>query len=95
MKSRVINSRNFDFNFQDKLFTGYTSKLKPSLFYGNKKIESVSINDEAMSDKELLEDMLIVELHPPSKRFCIEDVPLIACQVAVVTQNVGSVQIQH
>lgn len=39
MKSRVINSRNFDFNFQDRLFTGYTSKLKPSLFYGNKKIE--------------------------------------------------------
>lgn len=28
--------------------------------YGNKKIESVSIKEEAMEDKEMLEDMILI-----------------------------------
>ena len=39
MKSRVINTKNFEWNKENKQFIGYTSKLKPSLFYGNKERE--------------------------------------------------------
>ena len=37
MKSRVINTKHFE--QQNNQYIGYTSKLKPSLFYGNKEIE--------------------------------------------------------
>ena len=43
----------------EKIFEG-SSPLVTVKAYGNKKIESVSINDEAMSDKEMLEDMLLI-----------------------------------
>jgi len=39
MKSRVINTKNFTWDKEHKQFIGYTSKLKPSLFYGNKEKE--------------------------------------------------------
>lgn len=37
MKSRVINTKHFEESPNG--YIGYTSKLKPSLFYGNKDIE--------------------------------------------------------
>ena len=43
----------------ETIFEG-SSPLVTVKAYGNKKIESVSINDEAMSDKEMLEDMLLI-----------------------------------
>lgn len=36
------------------------SELVTIKAYGNKKIESINIKDEAMEDKELLEDMLLI-----------------------------------
>ena len=46
-------------SIDETLFEG-SSPLVTVKAYGNKKIESVSINDEAMSDKEMLEDMLLI-----------------------------------
>ena len=43
----------------ETIFEG-SSTLVTVKAYGNKKIESVSINVEAMSDKEMLEDMLLI-----------------------------------
>ena len=43
----------------ETIFEG-SSPLVTVKAYGNKKIESVSINDEAMADKEMLEDMLLI-----------------------------------
>ena len=39
MKSRVINTKHFDCHEHNKQYVGYTSKLKPALFYGNKELE--------------------------------------------------------
>lgn len=43
MKSRVINSKHFHKHFigDITLYVGYTSELKPSLFYGNTEKENV------------------------------------------------------
>ena len=43
----------------ETLFEG-VSALVTVKAYGNRKIESVEIKDEAMEDKEMLEDMLLI-----------------------------------
>ena len=43
----------------EKLFEG-VSALVTVKAYGNRKIESVEIKDEAMEDKEMLQDMLLI-----------------------------------
>lgn len=43
----------------ETLFEG-NSELVIIKAYGNRNIESVSIKDEAMEDKEMLEDMLLI-----------------------------------
>ena len=43
----------------ETLFDG-VSALVTVKAYGNRKIESVEIKDEAMEDKEMLQDMLLI-----------------------------------
>lgn len=43
----------------ETVFEG-NSELVTIKAYGNKQIESINIKDEAMEDKELLEDMLLI-----------------------------------
>ena len=43
----------------ETLFEG-VSALVTVKAYGNRKIESVEIKDEAMEDKEMLQDMLLI-----------------------------------
>lgn len=43
----------------ETIFEG-NSELVTIKAYGNKQIESINIKDEAMEDKELLEDMLLI-----------------------------------
>ena len=43
----------------ETLFDG-VSALVTDKAYGNRKIESVEIKDEAMEDKEMLQDMLLI-----------------------------------
>lgn len=43
----------------ETLFEG-VSALATVKAYGNRKIESVEIKDEAMEDKEMLQDMLLI-----------------------------------
>lgn len=44
----------------DELIFEGNSELVTIKAYGNKQIESINIKDEAMEDKELLEDMLLI-----------------------------------
>lgn len=46
-------------SIDETLFEG-VSALVTVKAYGNRKIESVEIKDEAMEDKEMLQDMLLI-----------------------------------
>lgn len=46
-------------SIDETVFEG-NSELVTIKAYGNKQIESINIKDEAMEDKELLEDMLLI-----------------------------------
>lgn len=56
LQSEMMNEKKA---IDETLFEG-VSALVTVKAYGNRKIESVEIKDEAMEDKEMLQDMLLI-----------------------------------
>jgi len=78
MKSRVINTKHFDCIENEKTYIGYTSKLKPSLFFGNKPLEGYlwvqDFTSNKMSKWELIreekdEEKILRWTYAPNERF--------------------------